>query len=225
MALAALGDDSLLDRSLFDAIDNRLVAVGAVDPADPIGMAGRALAALGIRDIGPRGRRESLHQQHANIAQLIQESFYTSLRWRLSRLVETTGIRDVCFAGGVALNCVAVGRLVEEGVVDSVFVQPAAGDNGQCLGAAYIAMARMGLERPSKRTFSPFLGRDYGDDLNDAMEIIERSRVVVDGYGPDVGIHSALARLLAAGNMAIWYEGRSEFGPRALRRTQYPRAY
>jgi carbamoyltransferase len=124
-------------------------------------------------------------------------------------LHERTGENALSVAGGVALNCVANSRLFEEGPFEDVWVQPAAGDAGTALGAACFVARRLG-DRVEPMT-SAALGRGWSEGeirkaLRDAAIDFERP--------PDVA--RAAAAVLAADGIVGWFQGRSEFGPRAL---------
>ena len=121
-----------------------------------------------------------------------------------------------CEAGGVASNCVAVGRLVDEGVVDRVYVRPAAGDTGQCLGAAYAAAHKIGYTRQDMPKFGPFLGREYGRELIQAE--VSRFQGLGSALGTVEGPSAAsmAATMISKGRLLGLFSGRSEFGPRAL---------
>jgi carbamoyltransferase len=216
MALAALGHN-LATRPIYAVEDGRLTAPLDVNPHDPVAMVAQLLTNLGVQAPPPRRRGEGITQELANLARLLQDSFYSALRWRVENLVKRTGIRRVCFAGGVALNCVALGRLLSDSVVDEIFVQPAAGDTGQCLGAAYAGLNQLDVPRPRLSESIPFLGRHYSDvDVAKALQLIDRSGRefdVVEGVVPAV---QQLAEQLASGSLVAWFSGRSEFGPRAL---------
>lgn len=218
MALSALGDGKLGGRPIWVREAGKLAAlVDIVDPRDPLRLTMNLLQAAGIREVPPRRRDEPLSAVHQNVARWLQMSFNDALRCSVEALVRRTGVRKACFAGGVALNCVAIGQLLRDGVLDEVFVQPAAGDTGQCLGAAFVAFRRCGgLRSASDKGFDPFLGREYGDrDRKDALEHILQSGTgvsIVESPGA-VGL---VARQIAEGKVVAWFAGRSEFGPRAL---------
>src|SRR3712207_1413761 len=125
------------------------------------------------------------------------------------RVHELTGERRLCMAGGVALNCVANSRLLDEGPFDEVWVQPAAGDAGTALGAALQVARELGdVLRPMS---TAALGRSWSDDelaawLDSAGLPFER---------PD-DIAEAIGDVLADDGIVAWFQGRSEYGPRAL---------
>lgn len=132
-------------------------------------------------------------------------------------LRQQTGKKNLCMAGGVALNCVANGKLLDSGIFDNVWVQPASSDSGGALGAALAGWhLRMQKKRaaPSPDTMkSTLLGTSYND-----AEI----ETALDSYGAvytkvsDADLYSHVAKLLDEGNVVGWFQGRMEFGPRAL---------
>lgn len=150
-----------------------------------------------------------------DLARRVQEDAEGVLVARARRLRELTGAKDLCIAGGVGLNCVANGRILEESGFERVFVQPAAGDDGIALGCAlYGHLALLG----GKRTWEmrdAFLGRETGEDgvvaaLSRTLLRLCASRRRTTDPVPRT------ADLLAAGKIVGWVQGRSEFGPRAL---------
>jgi carbamoyltransferase len=120
-------------------------------------------------------------------------------------LHERTGDRDLVMAGGVALNCVANSRIWREGPFERVWVQPAAGDSGTALGAA---LALTGQAHPFT---SAALGRGWSDD-----ELEAELRRAALPYERPASIAAEAARVLAGNGIVAWYQGRSEYGPRAL---------
>ena len=140
-----------------------------------------------------------------------EEVLLERARW----LRETTGAKNLCLAGGVALNCVANGRIVREAGFDNVWIQPAAGDNGIAIGCAYYG--RLAIQK-KPRTFvmkQTTLGVEYTDDLaRRAGNPLLVSRKTFNG--PGQSICREAAKLLSEGNVFGWFQGRSEFGPRAL---------
>ena len=137
----------------------------------------------------------------------LEEVLLDLARW----LHEQTGDRVLTMAGGVALNCVANTRLAAEGPFDEVWVQPAAGDAGTALGAR---AARWPPTRASRRAPMPGadLGRGWSDD---ELEAALRTRAACRTSGPPTS-PTAVADVLADDGIVAWFQGRSEFGPRAL---------
>ena len=140
-----------------------------------------------------------------------EEVLLERARW----LRETTGAKNLCLAGGVALNCVANGRIVREAGFDNVWIQPAAGDDGIAIGCAYYGHVAI---QKKPRTFvmkSATLGVEYSDDVaRRAGNPLLLKRKAFNG--PGQSICREAAKLLSEGNVFGWFQGRSEFGPRAL---------
>jgi carbamoyltransferase len=147
--------------------------------------------------------------EHADLASSVQTRLEEVLLDLAGWLHGQTGERDLTLAGGVALNCVANARLAEQGPFDRIWVQPAAGDAGTALGAA-LHVARS-LGDPVSPVATAALGREWDDDdlaawLADADVAYERPSDVAE----------AVAEVLAANGVVAWFQGRSEYGPRAL---------
>jgi carbamoyltransferase len=150
-----------------------------------------------------------------DLAWQIQEDTEQVLLARTRWLRETTGAKNLCIAGGVGLNCVANGKLARESGFENVWVQPAAGDDGIAIGCAYYGhLAIQGKPRQHVIKHA-FYGRPYSDDeVRDAVS--KRVVRLVSTSRPSPDICRETARILAAGNIIGWFQGRSEFGPRAL---------
>ena len=167
---------------------------------------------------GPPRRPESpVTQREMDLATSIQ-AVTEEVVLRLGRTVHReTGIDQLCLAGGVALNCVANGRLLREGPFKDIWVQPAAGDAGGALGAA-LSVWHEYLDRPRTCT-----GQDQmrGSYLGPAFSN-EQIEAYLHGAGipyhrlDDEALMPRLAELLDAGHVVGWFQGRMEFGPRAL---------
>lgn len=146
---------------------------------------------------------------HADLAASVQtrleEVLLELARWLHAR----TGARYLTMAGGVALNCVANARIAREGPFEDVWVQPAAGDAGTSLGAAMFAAEKHG-DRTTPMTTAA-LGREWSDE-----EIARRLDVAHVEYERPGDIAAAVAQILAHDGVVGWFQGRSEFGPRAL---------
>ncbi|WP_166145832.1 carbamoyltransferase [Methylosinus sp. RM1] len=166
----------------------------------------------------PRLPEQPLDQRHMDLAASVQavteEVVLRMTRW----LASETGEKNLCLAGGVALNCVANGKVLRDGRFESIFIQPAAGDAGGALGAALGAYHH---QKRQPRRISPgedamkgsFLGPRYEQtDIERRLAAMGANFVVVD--------HDALieetVQALVAGKAVGWHQGRMEFGPRAL---------
>jgi len=161
---------------------------------------------------GPaRVRETELDQRHKDIAASLQKVLEDSVIALAQKLVRITGKRNLCLAGGVALNSVANGKLLASGLFDDIYIQPAAHDAGCALGAAFYVYNTI-LGNPRRFVMrSALWGPQYDDDqilkaLNEAKLQYRRS----DDISRDV------ARLIANGKIVGWFQGRLEWGPRAL---------
>lgn len=167
----------------------------------------------------PRLRDAPITQREADLAASIQRLTEDAMLAFVARAHDLTGETDVCLAGGVALNSVANGRVLREGPFAGVWVQPAAGDAGSAIGAA-LSYWHDTLEKPrerSDRTDSmggAFLGPGMapGDDV----ARLEHLGIDHEVIGSPQALVDRVAERLAAGDVVGWYQGRMEFGPRAL---------
>jgi carbamoyltransferase len=146
---------------------------------------------------------------HADLAASTQRCLEETLLALAHWLHGQTGERNLVMAGGVALNCVANSRLAAEGPFMQVWVQPAAGDAGTALGAALYVAAKSGDEIEPMQTAA--LGRGFSDG-----ELEEALRTAGVAFERPADIARAAADVLAADGIVAWFQGRSEFGPRAL---------
>lgn len=167
----------------------------------------------------PRRKMESeLKQVHCNLAYAIQAVTEEIVIAQAREAQRLTGAKYLCMAGGVALNCVANGKLAEAGIFDEVFVQPAAGDAGGALGAALAAYhIYFGKERKVDANDS-MKGAYLGPEFTDAevQKSIRRYRAESTLFNTTEEMVAEISQLLNAGNVVGWFQGRMEFGPRAL---------
>lgn len=155
----------------------------------------------------------ALDDRYADIAASIQEATEEAVLGvaRHARLV--TGCQDLCLAGGVALNVMANSRVLREAGFRNVWVQPAAGDSGGSLGAAtYLYHAVLG-GKPRHRMTDVYLGPEFSDQEINAF--LTSERIPFESL-PPADVAGTTAALLAKGNVVGWFQGRMEFGPRAL---------
>ncbi|MCW3042038.1 MAG: Carbamoyltransferase [Actinobacteria bacterium] len=156
-----------------------------------------------------RGPGEEWRPEHADLAASVQVRLEEMILELAAWLQRRTGERRIALAGGVALNCVANSRLWREGPYEEIWVQPASGDAGTALGAA-LAVARDGGDQVQPMT-SAALGREWTDGELQAW--LHRARV---GYERPSDIAAAVAEVIAGNGVVAWFQGRSEWGPRAL---------
>ncbi|MGC1385627.1 MAG: carbamoyltransferase [Candidatus Acidiferrales bacterium] len=169
------------------------------------------LAAIESR-LGPQRIPESeLTASHKNLAFAVQDSCEVAMLSLARAAAEQTGTRNLCLAGGVALNSKANGRILTSGAVDRIFVQPAAGDDGACLGAVLAPQLESAGELPLHTMRDAYLGPATSDaEIETALRTYKiRSTRLSDPA-------ATAAELLAGGKILGWFQGRMEFGPRAL---------
>jgi carbamoyltransferase len=168
---------------------------------------------------GPPRRPESpITQRESDLAASIQKVSETVILRMAAHAHKLTGSRNLCLAGGVALNCVANGRLLRESSFERIWVQPASGDAGGALGAAlFVWHQLMGNERlpqePDAQRGS-LLGPSFGP--RETEKLLRENKATYRLYNGGEGLCDATARLIADGKVVGWMQGRMEFGPRAL---------
>jgi carbamoyltransferase len=167
----------------------------------------------------PRAPESELTQREMDLARSIQDVTELAVM-RIARHVRRqTGMRHLCLAGGVALNCVANGILLRERIFDRLWIQPAAGDAGGAVGAALAATylhagrPRASVDRHADGMAGSYLGPAYSNQEIEAW-------LTEQGYPyerlADEALFETVAGLLAKGSVVGWFQGRMEFGPRAL---------
>jgi len=166
----------------------------------------------------PRKPESRLTQREMDLAASIQAVTEEVVMKLAKGIARSSGQRNLCLAGGVALNCVANGKLLREGVFDRIWIQPAAGDAGGALGAAVGAYHLMLGQRRTVRSGSDgmkgaFLGPSY--DRADIDERLKRCGAIISTCN-DAQVIELTAQALANGKAVGWHNGRMEFGPRAL---------
>lgn len=164
------------------------------------------------RRFGPRRRPDQgIKDADRDLAASAQQQLERALFAVVEEGVRLTGSRRLAFAGGVAMNSKANGRLLEAGIVDELFVQPAATDDGAALGAALGAHAELGISVPRTRMTHAYLGPSF--DAESVQGYLDTYKLP---YHRVPNVEQLTAALLAEGDIVGWFQGRLEFGPRAL---------
>ena len=165
-----------------------------------------------VRLFGPRRVPESdIDERHKDVAWAVQDACENTMMSVVKMAIEKTKSRNVCLAGGVALNSKANGKIVASGLVEKFFVQPAASDDGAALGAALAPYMDNGGRLPMRAMRHAYLGPAFDD------EVIENAlRTYKLKYTRLNDVAATAAELLSNGKILGWFQGRMEFGPRAL---------
>ena len=168
-----------------------------------------------IADSDQKWETSPLMKHWEDLAWRVQDDTEKVLLARAEWLRETTGAKNLCIAGGVALNCVANGRVARESGFENVWIQPAAGDDGIAIGCAYYGWLEI-LKQPRSFVMDhSYVGRRYSDqEVSEAtakfLVSVQTTQTKSDNIARDT------AKLLADQKVIGWFQDRSEFGPRAL---------
>jgi carbamoyltransferase len=159
----------------------------------------------------PREPESEISEHHKNIAFAVQDKCEAAMMSVVRLALEKCGSKNLCLAGGVALNSKANGKIVASGMIEKIFVQPAASDDGVALGAALVPFLDGGQRLPLRAMRHAYLGPSFDDSaIDSALKTYKiRAAHLVDPA-------TAAAELLSKGKILGWYQGRMEFGPRAL---------
>jgi len=222
MGLAPYGEPRYVNRILDNLIDLREDGSfrANMDYFGYLGgltMTNRRFDAL--FDGPPREPESGLTQREMDLARSIQVVTEEVVLRMARNAAATTGKRDACLAGGVALNCVANGRLLREGPFDRIWIQPAAGDAGGALGAAFygwhqIADGPRAAGRTNDGMRGAYLGPSFSDE--EIGSYLRWHGYPHEHVGERQGWARRVAELIAAGKVVGLFVGRMEFGPRAL---------
>lgn len=221
MGLAPYGEPRYVDRILDNLIDVKEDGSFRMDMRYFDYCGGLTMTNGRFDDLfegPPRRSDDLLTQRHMDLAASIQQVTEEVVLRMARHVASRTGSRKLCLAGGVALNCVANGKLLREGVFDDIWVQPAAGDAGGSLGAALTAYYwRLGNLRTIANEMDGMQGAYLGPEYDQA-EI--ESRLAGEGAVfrtlQEGDLLDRVADALAEGKAVGWFQGRMEFGPRAL---------
>lgn len=221
MGLAPYGEPRYVDKILNNLIDIKDDGSFRLDLRHFNYCAGLSMTNRRFDKLfgGPPRKKESpIEQKQMDIARSIQDVTETVLLKMARYVRKVTGSDNLCLAGGVALNCVANGKILEESVFKNIWIQPASGDAGGALGAALIAWHEyLGKERladeESDKQKATLLGPSFTDER---IEDFLKENDVPYEKVKEGTLGKIAAGLLADGKVVGWFQGRMEFGPRAL---------
>ncbi|MBE9240502.1 carbamoyltransferase N-terminal domain-containing protein [Synechocystis salina] len=222
MGLAPYGEPKYVDLILDNLLDLKADGTFRLNMAYFNYATGLTMTNKKFADLfgAPRRSPESpLTQREMDIAASIQVVTEEVVLRLGNTVYEELGLENLCLAGGVALNCVANGRLLREGKFKNIWIQPAAGDAGGAIGSAlsvwyqYLQNDRT-AHQPDAMAGS-YLGPRFSNEDIEAYLKDPAVEAVYDYY-PDGDLFDKVAHILAGGNVVGWFQGRMEFGPRAL---------
>ncbi len=231
MGLAPYGEPKYMEemRELIDIKEDGSFALNMKYFTYEYGlrMTGRAMEKLFRKPTRkPEGALEQFHKDIAASLQMITDEAMLAL---CKHAKDVTGSKNLCLAGGVALNCVSNGKILKSGMFKEIFIQPAAGDAGGALGAAMSIWHTLYADHqtedtPDDRSLdeggSPrkiehvFWGTEYADDAIESL--LKSERLPYTKFGSDAELIAQSAKLLEGDNVIGWFQGRMEFGPRSL---------
>jgi carbamoyltransferase len=187
--------------------------------ADKTPMLGKLFSEAMERRLGPaRGAGQELEQRHNNLAASLQARLEEIYLGMLKKLAARTGMKSVCLAGGVAFNCVANGKIFDTTPFEQVYVHPAAGDGGLSVGAAFFVWHQI-LGRPRSFVMDhAYWGPGYSrEEIRrglDSSGLVKKECAIAELK--DEELMRRAASIIAEGKILGWFQGRAEWGPRAL---------
>jgi carbamoyltransferase len=187
--------------------------------ADKTPTMGKMFSETMERRLGPkRNPEEALEQRHRNLASALQARLEEVYLGMLKKLGERTGLKAVCLAGGVAFNCVANGKIFDATGFEQVYVHPAAGDGGLAVGAAFFVWHQI-LGKPRSFVMDhAYWGPGYSrEEIRRAIDAngLEENGCHIEELAED-SLMQRTAAIVADGKILGWFQGRAEWGPRAL---------
>jgi carbamoyltransferase len=172
-----------------------------------------------IRELGPaRQPEQELEQRHMDIAASAQEVLEDVVLKLVGNLHQQTGEKNLCLAGGVAFNSVMNGRIMQESTFENFFIQPAAGDAGCSLGAAYLVHHKVLKQPRAPQMEHAYYGPGFSSD--ECAAALKAAGLQFETLAEDELV-ARVAKMIADGAIVGWFHGRMEFGPRALGRRSF----
>ncbi len=216
MGLAAYGEPVYADHLRKKIITLRPDGLFTIDPSFiDYHLARKGIFHKQTTDVfgAPRKKEDEVTKQHADVAASAQAIVEDAIFHIANRLYDETKVDALCLAGGVAFNCVANGKLLKKTPFKNIFVQPAAGDSGCALGAALL-LSQGGSGGSGNQVFpSAYLGPSFPSE--ECERALKEKGLPFEKLTEDV-LAERTARELANGKLVCWFQGRMEWGPRAL---------
>lgn len=217
MALSAYGDSERFKNKNIFYFNNSGQMFSHIrnNPSTPLSMVEELLKKYQISNILPREPRGEILQQHKDLATWLQMETEKAIFQKINYLINKTGISNVCLSGGVAYNCSVIGKIYSYTSAKNVYIHPASGDHGQCLGNAIYGNILNKKSWRRSHIFNPFLGGEEEISLNKIHKLTKNFHDSLIVHQPP-NITDVVAELLKKGEIVAWFQGRSEYGPRAL---------
>jgi carbamoyltransferase len=168
-----------------------------------------------IAEFGPARKREAeVEQHHKDMAASLQKLLEEILIKILNHIYKVTGQKNICIAGGVGLNSVANGKILKNTPFENIYIQPAAGDAGGSIGTAFYIYNTL-LKQPRRQVqVSAFLGPEFSTE--EIKQFLEANKINYQTFADQKELISKVAKLIYDNNVVGWFQGRMEWGPRAL---------
>ena len=169
-------------------------------------------------DLPPRSPEGELLPEHCDLALAIQKVTEEIVLNMAQEAKNLTDAKNLCLAGGVALNCVANGKLIRKGLFEDIWIQPAAGDAGGALGAAYCAYHIYNNQARSSNGQDKMQGSYLGPEFSETeiARVAQKYKAPYHRFATFDELCEQVAELLDSGQVVGWFQGRMEWGPRAL---------
>jgi carbamoyltransferase len=219
MALSAYGRRTYYKGDAYELVDGRLRSPLRNDPCNPIRMVGELGKLLSVDFGEPRSIDDEILPIHQDVAAYVQGQLEFTLLRKIAYLRTVLAFDCLCLAGGVALNVLANGRVARESGCRHVYVPPAPADDGQAIGNAVAASIQAGRKltlKPITTSQNAALGPDTKIDSAIVSDALHRAGKLTYTVFENPNVPWTVAAFLAAGTAVVIYNGRSEFGPRAL---------
>ena len=207
MGLAAYGEPTVDLQGILKVVQGGYQADGNLLSGAAHGDLRRLIEKFGPRRTPEKGITREMQNLAASVQKALEEAMFELVR----EGVRLTGSRNLSLAGGVAMNSKANGKILASGLIDNIFVQPAATDDGAAIGAALGVYAARGEQMPRFHMEHAYLGPQFDDaEIQEVLRTYKLPVVKVRNVAAET------ARILASGKIVGWFQGRMEFGPRAL---------
>lgn len=164
--------------------------------------------------IKTRKPEEKISKDIEDVAWLVQRELNNALVHKVKYLVQKTGIKNLCIAGGVCLNAVTNREILDKAGIENIYIQPAAGDNGQCLGNAYHGLDKYDNKNCQREKLSVYMGKQYSE--KEILKVLENTNGIKYKKMSFDEISKIAAEKISQNKIIAWFQGRSEMGPRAL---------